>query len=297
MAAIDVELETADHRVRAGDGYPLAVTVYESPAATSAVLVNSATAVPRSFYRHFARHLASRGIRVVCYDYRGIGDSRPESLGGFAARMRDWALLDMTALLDWVKAELTPQKIVGVGHSFGGQAAGLIENGKHFDALVTMSAQSGYWRIQGGLEPLKVGLAVWVLMPLLSRAFGYFPWSRLGASEDLPKGVALEWAGWARDPDYLLGDAGLPLDRFAKFEAPVLAYSFADDDWGRPAAVDAMMRAYPNVERRHIEPGDFGLPHIGHFGYFRRGSEPLWDDTLAWIQQLSSASGSQLVGQ
>jgi predicted alpha/beta hydrolase len=33
-----------------------------------------------------------------------------------------------------------------------------------------------------------------------------------------------------------------------------------------------------------VEPADFGLKSIGHFGYFKRGSERLWQDTLNWIQ-------------
>ena len=37
---------------------------------------------------------------VVTYDYRGIGGSAPSRLRGFEARMRDWAFLDMTAVVD-----------------------------------------------------------------------------------------------------------------------------------------------------------------------------------------------------
>lgn len=251
------------------------------------MLVNAATAVPQTFYRHFATYLAERNIRVVTFDYRGIGGSRPASLKGFEAKMRDWALCDMPAMLDWVHDEFAPRQVVGVGHSVGGQAAGLQPNATRYDALVTMSAQSGYWRIQGGWQPLWVGLAVGVVIPVVSRVFGYLPWSRLGASEDLPKGVALEWARWARDPDYLRGDESLPLRRFDDFHAPVLAYSIEDDDWGQPRAVDAMMSAYPNVERRHLVPAERGLAPLGHFGFFRRGAEPLWDDVIRWMEARS----------
>jgi len=65
----------------------------------------------------------------------------------------------------------------------------------------------------------------------------------------------------------------------------VLAYSFGDDKWGTSRSVDAMMRAYPKVERRHVEPSDLGLARIGHVGYFRTGSEPLWRDTIAWLDE------------
>ncbi len=119
--------------------------------------------------------------------------------------------------------------------------------------------------------------------PLLASVFGYIPWSKMGSSEDLPKGVALEWARWCRDPRYLLGDDSLPLTRYGEFEAPVLAYSFSDDKWGTARAVDAMMGAYPNVQRRHVEPTAAGFGSIGHFGYFRPSAAGLWSETIAWL--------------
>jgi len=272
--------------IPARDGYPLAGTLYPAHRDTrSVVILSSATAVPRRFYRHFAAALAAAGYTVLTYDYRGIGDSKPKVLKGFDARARDWALLDMAGVLDWVKRELTPRRLFMVGHSFGGQVAGLLDNVDDVDGMLTFSSQSGYWRMQGGEQKFTVLLHVHVSLPLLSKAFGYMPWSKISSAEDLPKGVALEWARWCRNPKYLLGDDTLPLHRYASFDAPVLAYSFGDDKWGRPESVDAMMQAYPNLERRHIEPRDAKLESIGHFGYFRTKSQSLWDESIVWLDQ------------
>ena len=280
-------MTAVDTRVRARDGYPLAASRIGGDADT-VILVCSATAVPRQFYRHFCRHLAASGFAAVSFDYRGIGESRPpEGLRGFEALMRDWAFEDMAALVDWVHADYAPRRLIVVGHSFGGQALGLLPNAGRVDALVGVSSQSGYWAIQGGVERLRTGLGVYLLMPLLSRLFGYFPWSRLAAGEDLPKGVALEWASWSRNPRYLLGDDSLPLERYAEFRAPVLAYSIDDDNWGSARAVDAMMSAYPNVERRHLVPADRGLPPFGHMGFFRPQAEPVWNEVIDWINALA----------
>ena len=112
------------------------------------------------------------------------------------------------------------------------------------------------------------------------------PWSWVSSAEDLPKHVALEWSGWCRNRNYLLGDDTLPLDRYQRFDAPVLAYSFDDDNWGTARAVDAMMSAYPNLERRHAVPTDYGLEAIGHFGYFRPQAKALWSEGLAWLEAL-----------
>ncbi|MBL4906770.1 MAG: hypothetical protein JKX94_04900, partial [Sneathiella sp.] len=74
------------------------------------------------------------------------------------------------------------------------------------------------------------------------------------------------------------------LDRYKSFSAPVLAYSFSDDNWGTAKSVDAMMGAYPNLQRRHVEPQKEGLKKLGHFGFFRPKSQPLWGDAVAWLK-------------
>ena len=274
--------------VVAADGYKLSASHFEAVDSETVVLVNSATAVPRRFYQRFAAHMQRQEWQVVTYDYRGIGDSAPASLRGFDARMRDWALLDMTAMVDWIARELAPRRLFAIGHSFGGQALGMIENADQVNAMVGVSAQSGYWGAQGGSEPARVRLLVTAVIPLLARVVGYFPWSWFANGADLPKGVALEWARWCRDPDYLLGDRSLPLERYGEFKAPVLAYSIEDDNWGTRRAVDDMMRAYPNVTRRHIAPADYGVPRLQHMGFFRAGSEGIWDEVIEWLEGVSA---------
>ena len=186
--------------IQASDGFSIAADVYARQRNRQVAVIHSATGVPQQFYRHFACHLAQQDFTVVTYDYRGIGDSRPASLRGFVARMRDWSTHDMNGVLTWVARELQPSKTYGVGHSFGGQTLGMVDDPSAFDAVVTVSAQSGYWGLQGGAEKYRVALAVYAMLPLLSRIFGYFPWRWFASGEDLPKGVALEWARWWPSP-------------------------------------------------------------------------------------------------
>jgi predicted alpha/beta hydrolase len=278
-----VTSQAADRRIDA-QGYTLAASVFEAPGSDTVVLVNAATGVPRQFYKYFAAYLRDNGWTTVTYDYRGIGESAPSRLRGFTVRMRDWALIDIPEVIDWVSSEFRPRRLFAVGHSFGGQGIGLIESPQRIAAMVGVSAQSGYWGVQGGAEKYRARFAVTVLIPVLTRLFGYFPWSRFAAGEDLPAGVALEWARWCRDRKYLLGDETLPLGRYDAFAAPILAYSIEDDDWGTAPAVDDMMRAYRNVTRRHLVPADYGLEKIGHMGFFRSGSEAIWDEVIAWLE-------------
>src|ERR1700743_2352787 len=55
----------------AADGYALGATLFLPRGAKQhAVLMNSATAVPRKIYRKFATYLAHRGSAVLTYDSR-----------------------------------------------------------------------------------------------------------------------------------------------------------------------------------------------------------------------------------
>jgi len=215
--------------------------------------------------------------RTLAMDHRGHGDSDWDAEGRYE---HDAMVDDVETALDALGIE----RFVLVGHSLGGQLPGLLDNASIVDGMVTLSAQSGYWRLQGGVQKFAVLFHAYVSLPVFARLWGYAPWSRLGLGEDLPKPVALQWAGWLRKREYLLGDDSLPLERYDSFTAPVLAYSFTDDDWGTARAVDAMMKAYPNVERRDVAPSDFGLASIGHLGFFRPRSELLWRDVIEWLR-------------
>src|SRR5215469_15660069 len=120
-------IQVQDTTIEAADGYPLAATWFVPAGLPRGVaLINSATAVPRRIYRAFATYLAERSFAVLTYDYRGIGGSRPASLRGFRARMRDWAALDVTAAVAHARRAHPSLPLVAVGHSFGGHAVGLV---------------------------------------------------------------------------------------------------------------------------------------------------------------------------
>ncbi|WP_442868406.1 alpha/beta fold hydrolase [Bradyrhizobium sp. CCBAU 51627] len=136
----------------ATDGYALAGTLFlPRGAKRHAVLINSATAVPRKIYRGFASYLAHRGCAVLTYDYRGIGGSRrpaivgynrPKSLVGFKASMADWAAQDVTAAVRWMRERYGTLPLAYVGHSYGGQALGLIENNSEISRAAFIASQA-----------------------------------------------------------------------------------------------------------------------------------------------------------
>jgi len=202
----------------AKDGYLLGASLFlPRGAKRNAVLINSATAVPRKIYRGFAGYLARRGCAVLTYDYRGTGDSRqkslvgynqPKSLVGFKASMSDWAALDVTAAVAWMRERYKTLPLNYVGHSFGGQALGLLPNNTEVARALLIAAQAGYWKLMASPERYRVyAMLNFVGLPL-TRLLGYAPgWSGIG--QDLPKGVFEQWVGWVMSERYLFDDPKL----------------------------------------------------------------------------------------
>jgi len=289
-------MRTEELEIRAGDGFSLAATLHhpEAPEEESVVLVNAGTGIRRGFYARFAAFLASCGFPVLTWDYRGIGDSRPASLRGLRAAMRDWGREDLEALLGWVGERHPGRPILVVGHSAGGQILGLAPSASRISAVLAVAAQSGWYRHWPVPRRYLMAGLWWGLMPAATALCGYFPSRALGLGEDLPKGVALEWARWCRNPQYMVDASGAPLrPHFADLRAPVLAFSFADDPFAPRAAVEQLLSFYTeaNVTHRHVVPSEIGLRGVGHFGFFRETCrEVLWKECVDWLRRRGAAA-------
>jgi predicted alpha/beta hydrolase len=262
-----------------GDDVALGATLFEPKrAALGTVIVHSATAVPSGFYRRFAEFLAQHDLRVLTYDYRGIGLSRPPSLRGFRASMSDWALRDAEAAHALVRERFPDQPVATVGHSFGGQLIGLLDAARDVSGTLLVASQLGYYGHWDTLDRLKLGLVWRALVPTLTASFGYLP-GQAGLGEDLPRGVAEEWARWCASPEYLMSFYPEARQRFARFDKPVLLYSFSDDEMAPARAVSALLARFEHaqVEHHDISPAAFGGQPIGHFGFFKQRFErTLW---------------------
>lgn len=275
--------------IPARDGFPLAATAFE-PAGESdgpIVVIHSATAVPRKIYAAFAGALTERGASVVTYDYRGVGQSRPASLRGFKARMRDWAAQDAPAVIDWALARWPRRRLLGVGHSFGGHAFGLMPGTERHARVTTIAAQSGYWRFLAPHEQWRIYVLLKALGPAACAVTGYMPGRKLGLGEDLPTGVFAEWRRWCLMPNYFFTDTSL--DLLANFEAltaPVLAIGLSDDPWATPHAIDHMVRGFTKapVTRLTLTPAEAGVARIGHLNFFRAEHRAtLWPKVTDWL--------------
>ena len=237
------------------------------------LLIAGAMGVPRRFYSPFATYLAANGIHVVTSDYPPEGD------------LTAWvAALD--AKLAETKAVAPSLPLLYLGHSLGGQVLGVLPGAGDVRAALTVTAGSGYYKLNDRM-PLQVRLFWFVMVPLLTPLFGYFPGKRLRMVGDLPRGVAWQWRRWCLHPEYLMAEGDHYRTAFDRLRIPLRGYSFEDDSIVTKRAIDHMHAFYraASVERRHVAPADVGANRVGHFGFFAESSrETLWRESLEWLR-------------
>lgn len=278
-------MPATDLTLSAPDGRALAATVFEPDGPTrAAVVMLNATGAPRRFYRHFAGFLATRGLAVLTFDYRGVAGSALERPRRDEATMLDWAHLDARAAFGFAASRWPGVPRWVVGHSFGGQALGLIPEVADLEGAVIVSSGVGDmrrfpWRFRLRHEP---GLR-W-LVPIVVRLFGYVP-SWLGLGENLPRGVMSQWRRWCLTRDYIRGALGVANTQYDQVCLPIVHYEITDDDWAPRPATARLQSWYTSaqIEVRRVAPADVNQRRLGHFGFFRRGGEGFWPGVVEFF--------------
>jgi predicted alpha/beta hydrolase len=282
VAVVETRLEIA-----APDGYRLGAQLFaradlRDPA--DAVVFNAGGGLSSLRYRHFLRFLARQGMPVLAYDYRGVGISRPINWRGFDAGIEDWCELDQVGAIEAMRARFPAARLSSVSHSIGCMIAAAAPNAPGLHQMVFIAPHTAYWGDY--LQPWRWPMAfMWhVLMPATARVVGYFPASRLGLGDDLPRRVALQWAS-RRTPEYRPGAAGgdperetVALDRMARLTVPALVISITDDAFAPEIAVRRFLMglARAPVVRRVVDARVDGAT-VGHWGYLRRANTRMWE--------------------
>jgi predicted alpha/beta hydrolase len=288
-----VSLRTRDGLVLAGTHFVPAVDPVRG-----AVVVAAATGVARRFYAPFCSYLAQQGFAVLSFDYRGIGDSAPARLKGFEASMAQWGSEDLTAALAWMAARHAGVPQYVVGHSVGGQVLGLVPPGQleSLSGVLLVASQGGYWGMWRGVGRVAMLFTWYALIPGMTALVGYLPMRRFGQGEDLPAGVAQQWARWGRHPGYFLADEEVRrAEGYARLRCPLRTYALTDDAYAPLQGVQWLASRYPNAgaEVRSVTPAQVGQRKLGHFGFFReRVRDTLWAEAAAWLAAPSSPTSS-----
>ena len=278
------------------DGQSLGATAFAATAdpPIGTAVIAPAMGVPQAFYARFAGWLATRGIDALTFDYRGIGASRLISQRGREVTLLDWGRADLEAVL---RHAVTPsdRPVFLIGHSMGGQLAGLAPSSERLAAFVFIAASLPHWRLWPGARKYALGAAWYALVPLLSTGHDRFPARRLGfSSVDIPSGATMQWARWGRQRRYLFSPAlGLDTERYRSLSQPLLAYIADDDPYCPEAAARALLAEYPSAPARlvRVTADAVGGGPIGHFGFFReKMREPVWREIAQWLH--AQAQGS-----
>jgi predicted alpha/beta hydrolase len=256
--------------------------------ACGGVLIAPAMGVRRGLYALFAEYLAEAGLATLVFDYRGIAEGRPAVLPGCSITLAQWAEQDLPAAARALGARAPGLPLALVGHSLGGQLLGLLRK-PPFEAALMIASQSGYWKNWDGIRRAVMGALWYLAIPGLTPLFGYLPMRLAGQGEDLPAGVAQQWAEWGRDPRYVLKYLEERDGRTAfAFDKPMRFYAFSDDPYAPARAVQALMQAFPLAPRelRSITPSLADVHAIGHFGCFQPWvRDGLWHEQRAWLLQ------------
>ncbi|MCG8421642.1 MAG: alpha/beta fold hydrolase [Proteobacteria bacterium] len=283
-------MKQRDVTIAATDGFELAALHLEPETDLRGVIqFHSGTGVKKEFYLKFAKYMAERGFAVILFDYRGIGGSRPKSLRGFEAQLRHWGERDMVGVLEWIKTSYPQLPKFIVAHSMGGQLIGLMKNHDVLRGVVTIAASTGYWRTFPRPYRYLPAFIWYVYIPIVSRIFGFVPAKRLQLGEDLPTGVAREWADWCTNRNYLRSFFGVTIEEqfFADIRAPVKAFYAEDDTIATERTVPEILEYFENaqVSSEKIRLSDVSAKAIGHFGFFsRKFGRQLWPKPIDWIE-------------
>jgi predicted alpha/beta hydrolase len=286
-------------KLKAQDGYDIHGFEWRLPSNQLApqskprdvVIINPATSVRCRYYFRFAQYLFEQGFDVITYDYRGIGESKPNSLRGFHASWVVWGERDFEAVLQDTVKRYAEQKMLVVGHSIGGVLIGLAPSNHLISRIFTMGSQQAYWPDYLSGQKLGMILKWHGAMPLIAMTLGYLPAKRLGWMEDTPKQVAMNWARMGRHliPSIVKSPQQQQImkRRFEQVKAPIMAFGAEDDPFGTPVALNRLLDLYVASNRQHvrIDSEKTNHPPIGHFAFFNdRFKEILWPITLNWLQ-------------
>jgi len=251
------------------------------------IVISSATGVLQKYYAKFASHFASLGFTVYTFDYSGIGASQSEHIKHNSCNLKDWGI-NQAKVLNHAKSKNPNHKIILLTHSIGGQLIGLNPNIELADAIITICSQSGYWKLFKGFNRFRMFVFWYVLIPLTTPLFGYFPAKKLGLFENIPKKAVYQWRHWGINKNYMLSQFNAHDLYFKNVTCNILSLSFPRDKFAPKIAVDWLSKRFENatVNRQHIIPEALKINDVKHFGFFRiKFKTSLWLLTQDWIEK------------
>ena len=285
--------------IRTNDGTRIWISYYTPEESNKKVIVIApGVGLTHEYYHLFSNFLVRQGFVIVTFDYRGMGRSAPENLDGYSANMHQWAVQDINAVLLYVKQHYQGEEIIYIGHCMGGEIIGLSPASQFVNKIVLVSSAltceklyPWHRRILLKISKSKGRLMSWILRYALS--------NKERKREKIPKGLYLQLANWCDNPNGLF-DA-FPDNNYRKINVPLLAYTFTDDWYCPPKAVNELLNHFASaaITWYHLKPKEIGLKHVGHIDFFNSEMPSiLWRSLLQWINneegKLSNEKGTKM---
>ncbi|MEO0470756.1 MAG: alpha/beta fold hydrolase [Bacteroidota bacterium] len=286
--------KTQEVRIACTDGFSLAGTLFIPEEVKAAVLLAPATGIKRRFYASFSRFLAQNGYAVLTFENRGIGDSKAANINEGNPSLVSWGKLDMTAALDYLKAEFPASSYHLIGHSAGGQLVGLMENAQDLRSMFNYGCSSG--SLQNISFPFIIPshFLMNFVIPVSNLLFGHTKSQWFGMGEPLPKQVASDWRRWCNGQGYVKVDLDTRIQshQYDTLSFPSLWLHAVDDSIASLTNVKDMVRVYSAIESEivSLRPADFQMKEIGHMKFFSSKKQVLWKYALDWLDQQSQSA-------
>lgn len=275
------------------DNYSLSGKVYPCEGIINknkVLIINSATAVDKKLYHHYAAYMAKNGYQVITYDYRGIAGSRPKKLSGFKASFTDWGQKDFSGVIDYAKKKFPNHKIVTLGHSIGGTIIGMTEKSTEISGIINIGAQTAYYKDWSKKQRTKIYFLWHIVFPMITNLFGYFPGKKLGLLEDVPKGVIEQWNNRRRHADMKKQMEAIGITfYYDTCTSKLLTLGVEDDPIGTRPAITRIHDLFEKSDKeiKMIQLHEIPTDKIGHFGFFsRKFKHTLWAKTLIWFDTI-----------
>lgn len=275
--------EEVSIKIKTEDGQELVGKFYAASTPKKTIFLVGAIGVSQHYYGAFAKFLQKNGYSVLTFDLRGMGESLQGPLSKVNADMLTWAKFDFGAALQELISRVPNVPIAWIGHSLGGQMIPLTPSHTKVSKFITIASGSGWWKENSAELQKRVWLLWFVFVPLLTPIYGYFPGEKLKMVGDLPKGVILQWRRWCLNPQYVMGvenDSVKKLYRSFKFS--ITSLSFSDDEMMSQKNIASLHGFYSASTKKMLRftPQELGKQRIGHFGYFRKENEDLWENQI-----------------
>lgn len=278
-----------DIAIECKDGFELAGTIYEPKSIKGAIMIAPATGIKRRFYNSLATYLAENGYGVICFDNRGVGDSKKGSINQINASLINWGRLDMTAVLEKLKESFPNQSYHLIGHSAGGQLVGLMDNASEIKSMFNFAASLGSLKNMNYPFKLFAFFYLNTFIPFSNLFFGKTNSQWVGMGEPLPKLVAQQWSRWCNGKGYAATDFGKAIQEhlYDDLDLPSLWLYAKDDGIANWVNVRDMSLVYSKskAEIISIDPKELSSKQLGHMGFFSSKNKELWNYTLDWLSK------------